>query len=64
MVDNEDFDKDFHAICKNVIENKALLVYLNNITWRWYLPSQTEIETTCNLPVLENLEDGTVYGLK
>jgi len=62
MVNNFNFDEEMRIMCKNIVENNALLVYFDNIIWRWYFPSQTEIETTCHPPVLQQLKDGIVYG--
>jgi len=62
MLDNQNFQREINSVCENIIGNRAMLVFLDNITWRWYLPSQTEIETTCHLPVLEIFNDGIIYG--
>jgi hypothetical protein len=61
---NPYYDEEIEVMCEDIAENKALLVYFNQITWRWYLPSQAEIEATCHLPVLHHFADGTVYGEK
>lgn len=58
------YDEKIKSMCKDIIENRAFLVYFNQISWRWYLPSQTEIEATCHLPVQQYFGDGTVYGEK
>jgi hypothetical protein len=62
QMDNDNFDEEIKSMCTNIVENGALLVYFKNITWRWYLPSQTEIETACDLPIRKHFRDGTVYG--
>jgi hypothetical protein len=64
MMANLHYDEEIKVMCEDIVENKALLVYFNQITWRWYLPSQAEIESTCHLPVLQHFADGTVYGEK
>jgi len=63
-VENFYYDEELESMCKDISENRALLVYFKQITWRWYLPSQEEIESTCHLPVLQRFADGTVYGEK
>ncbi len=50
------------AMCKLIKEKGAVLVYFNQITWRWYLPTQEEVKATCNLPVLRRFDDGIVFG--
>ena len=47
-----------------LMQNGALVVYLDKITWRWYLPSKDELENVYKLPVLVRLEDGVIYGIK
>ena len=61
-VENFYYDEELESMCKDISENGALLVYFKQITARWYLPSQEEIESTCYLPVLHRFADGTVYG--
>jgi len=61
---NPDYNKEIMAVCKDVTDNGALLVYFNQITWRWYLPVPKEIESTCQLPVSRSFADGTVYNEK
>lgn len=43
-------------------EGEAVIVYLDGITWRWYLPSARELEAGGSLPVLRKFKDGVVYG--
>jgi len=61
-IENFYYDEELESMCKDISKNRALLVYLNQITWRWYFPSQEEIKSTCYLPVLRRFADGTVYG--
>jgi hypothetical protein len=45
------------------IENgKALLVYFNMITWRWYLPSKEELAASLKVPVPCQGWDGMIFG--
>jgi hypothetical protein len=61
---NSLYDGQLNAMCKLVIEKGALLVYFNQISWRWYLPSQKQVNSACKLTVLHNFSDGIVYGEK
>lgn len=60
--ENPDFDRQMGTMCSDVKHGRALLVYFNAITWRWYLPTEDEVESRCKLPVFERFVDGTVYG--
>ena len=44
-------------------KGEALIVYLDRITWRWYLPSEEEIESLFNIPLAVAMSDGVIYGL-
>jgi hypothetical protein len=61
---NVEFDQDISAMRNELMQNRALVVYLDKITWRWYLPSKDELENVYKLPVLDRLEDGVIYGIK
>ena len=61
---NEDYEEELNQIIQECSEGKALIVYLNAITWRWYLPSIEEVEATDNLPVLRKTQDGMIYGTR
>jgi hypothetical protein len=56
------YNDQINDMCKLIVEKGALLVYFNQITWRWYLPTQEELASTCKLPVLQSLSDGVVFG--
>ncbi|MDR3574627.1 MAG: hypothetical protein P4L50_12240 [Anaerolineaceae bacterium] len=56
------YNAEIEAMCKDIKENKAVLVYLSQIQRR-YLPTQKEIMSTCQLPILQGFVDGTVYSV-
>jgi hypothetical protein len=56
------YDEQIDAMCKLISEKRAILVYFNQITWRWYFPTQKQLGLTCNLPVLRSFDDGIVLG--
>jgi hypothetical protein len=59
---NPDYGDELNRMCAECRAGEALVVYLDGITWRWYLPSIEELESSCELPVLMRFKDGTVYG--
>jgi|SRR6266850_4898217 len=59
---NVDFEREINAMRNDVTQNRAVVVYLDKITWRWYLPSRDQLENVYKLPVLVRFEDGVVYG--
>jgi hypothetical protein len=61
---NSDYQKQLTQMLQECKQGKALIVYLNAITWRWYLPSIEEIETTEILPVLKKGQGGVIYGTR
>jgi len=61
---NPEFDGQINALRNELMQNRAVVVYLDRITWRWYLPSKDELENVYRLPILVRLDDGVVYGIK
>jgi hypothetical protein len=64
MESNPRYNNEIKAICTDIIENRALLVYFKVNTWSLYLPTQEELGSICQIPVLQRFVDGTVYGEK
>jgi hypothetical protein len=61
---NADFERDINTVRNELMQNRAVVIYLDKITWRWYLPSKDELENVYRLPVLVRLDDGVIYGIK
>ncbi len=59
---NPDFEREIIAMRNDLMQNRAVVIYLDKISWRWYLPSRDELESVYKLPVLVKLEDGVIYG--
>ena len=51
-----------NTLRSELMQNRAVVVYLDKITWRWYLPTKDELENVYQLPVLIRLNDGVIYG--
>jgi hypothetical protein len=60
-VKNPIYDREIEAMCKNVRENGALIIYFNSFKMRDF-PTQEEIITSCQLSVLQRFADATLYG--
>jgi hypothetical protein len=61
---NEDYEEKLNQMISECREGKALIVYFKGITWRWYLPSIEEVESTGNVPVLSRMQDGVICGTR
>lgn len=42
---------------------KGVLVYFDSISWRWYLPSETELTETLDLRAVARQRDGSIYQM-
>jgi 4-amino-4-deoxy-L-arabinose transferase-like glycosyltransferase len=61
---NPDFGPKIEAMRADLIQNNAMIIYLDNITSRWYLPTKEELENSYNIPITLWLSDGAVYTIK
>jgi hypothetical protein len=61
---NSEFERDMNSLRNEVIQNRAVVIYLDKITWRWYLPTKDELENVYHFPILTRLNDGVIYGIK
>jgi hypothetical protein len=52
------------ALIKTQLENKsAVLCWLDNLSWRKYLPSEEELIKELHLKVIQKFNDGKIYGI-
>jgi Dolichyl-phosphate-mannose-protein mannosyltransferase len=58
--ENVKYRSEMQAMCREAAEGKAVVVNLNSIV-RWYLPTDEEVASYCNLAVSQTLKDGRVY---
>lgn len=63
LLANRNFSPELVAMWDDMAQNQAILVYFDNVTWRWYLPKREELEQY-DIPVLFRFVDGTVYGVR
>ena len=61
LLRNLGFNKELNMICKDVLKNKAIILYINYID-RPYLPTKEELETMCDFPKCSILSDGIVFS--
>ena len=61
---NADYEHELGRMCAKCRAGEALVAYLEGITWRWYLPTAEDIESSSDLPVLKRFKDGTVYAIR
>ncbi|HEV7473740.1 MAG TPA: hypothetical protein VGN90_06815 [Pyrinomonadaceae bacterium] len=61
---NAEFEQEMNTLRNQLIQDRAVVVYFDKITWRWYLPTRDELEHAYGLPVLSRLDDGVVFGVK
>jgi len=63
-LNNENFPSQFAEMIRQIENGKALLVYFNMITWRWYLPSKEELAASLRVPVPYQAWDGMIFGTR
>jgi hypothetical protein len=59
---NRRYAAELVELRRNLIENGAVLVYFNRITWRSYLPTAAEIQSVIDIHPLAREIDGVIYG--
>jgi hypothetical protein len=58
---NPNYDQEVQALCQDITEHRAVVVVFAQV-WREYFPSREELQSTCQLPVLQRFADGSVLG--
>jgi len=61
-VENENYSEQLFSMCDAVEDGEAIVVFLDGEN-RSYLPSEEELLAECELPILYDTEDGTIYGV-
>lgn len=60
--ENDKYQETMTQMIGECERGNALIVYFDRITWRWYLASKEEIESQCNIPLVNRMDDGIIYG--
>jgi hypothetical protein len=58
---NSDYLYEISGMKSVLKERKGVLVYFHSIPWRWYLPSESELQGEFGLSVRIRKQDGRVY---
>lgn len=60
---NPDYAAELLAMCREVNEGSALIVYLDEVNWREYFADEKELVEACTPPLIIDTPDGAIYGL-
>ena len=58
---NPDYAEAVAAVGRRLSAEGGVLAYFKAVSWRWYLPPETELVTVLGLRPLAREVDGTVY---
>lgn len=58
---NQHYAAQIAELRRRLKDGSSLLVYLDGVGWRWYLPAAVELERTLGLHVLARENDGVIY---
>jgi hypothetical protein len=58
------FRQEMETMRTDMCQNGSVVAYLDNIIWRWYLPTQQELDADLKLARRHRLADGTLYWAK
>jgi hypothetical protein len=58
---NQEYGRDLEEMGKD-LEGAAVVAYFDNVTWRWYLPTEAELVAALALGTAVRKADGAVYG--
>ncbi len=64
LIQNSYYPEQLLAMCQEIKAGTALVVYMKGISFRQDLPDQAELQATCQLPILDQFEDGIIFGVK
>ncbi|MFQ5559660.1 MAG: ArnT family glycosyltransferase [Nitrospinota bacterium] len=60
---NPEFLNQIKRVGLNMKNKGAILVHFNSITWRWYLPTPTELNRILPLKLIYRGEDGLIFSI-
>ena len=61
---NPDYSAELLAMCREVNEGGALIVYVDEVNWRGYFADEKELIESCDPPLLIDTPDGAIYGIE
>ena len=60
---NKDYAVEMDAMCREVNNGTALIIYLDEVDWREYVPDETEVIQACAPALIMDTSDGAIYGI-
>jgi hypothetical protein len=58
---NKNFEEELNHMWLQMKNKSGLLIILDFVEWRWYLPKKKELEEALPLQILYQGLDGTIY---
>lgn len=62
LVPTPDFTRSTDEMCADVSRNGALIVFFK--AWHWYFPTAEDLQSSCDVSVISQMDDGIVFGAK
>lgn len=59
---NKHYFSEISSLRKKIRNHKTILVWINKISWRKYIPSKKELIKELNLKLIRKYDDGAIYG--
>jgi hypothetical protein len=63
LIKNNNYLLEIHSLSKQLENKKAVLVWIDKLSWRRYLPSEEELKNELNLRIINKYSDGAIYGI-
>lgn len=61
---NKDYPVEMDAMCREVNNGTALIIYLDEVDWREYLPDEAEVIQACVPALIMDTSDGAIYAAR
>lgn len=58
---NQRFASEMIQLKRRLNEGQAMLIFLNRVSWRWYLPTAEEVEEAIGMRPLVQARDGLIF---
>jgi len=58
---NPQFASEMNQLTRRLKEDRTILVFFSQVSWRWYLPSADEIEKAIGMRPLVRTKDGLIF---
>ncbi|MCF7844355.1 MAG: glycosyltransferase family 39 protein [Kiritimatiellales bacterium] len=61
-IPNDNYLNEVSDMEKALISQQGIVVFFNNVDWKYYLPSRAELKEPLSLQLIKSTEDGEVYA--